>query len=208
MPKVGLKYCALRYLNQWVSEDRPCCEALAGRDDLEKSRTLANAAAFYRIARNLPRRYDEGKGLPRYQPVLKIIDALNPVDFQDEKVLPSIKKVRDEISAQYGGRDVLVLTTKLLWLKMKSPIIIYDSQARKALQVAPGKIDKYYSLWREKFSEYGEQIQDACACLQEMHEYTENPEITTPQYIAKTAAQPWFRERVFDVYLWYLGLDT
>ena len=210
MPKAEFKYYALHYLNLWVSKDRTWCEALAGPNESEKLKlgALEDAAAFYRIARNLPIRYDEGKGLPRYQPVLKIIDALNPADFQGEKLLPSIRKVRDKISAQYGRRDVLSLTTKFLWLKMKSPIIIYDSRARKAVDAAPGKIDEYYSRWRERFNGCEQQIQDACTSLQDVHEYTENPEIATPQYIAKTAAQPWFRERVFDVYLWHLGLDA
>ena len=113
-------------------------------------------------------------------------------------------------SAQAGvrqarRRDVLSATTKFLWLKMKSPIIIYDSRARKALGAALGEIDEYYSRWREKFKGCEQQIRDACTSLQKVHEYTENPEVATPQYIAKTAAHPWFRERVFDVYLWSLG---
>jgi hypothetical protein len=71
MPKAEFKYHALRYLNLWVSQDRTCCEALAGTDDSEKLRALAKAAAFYRIARNLRTRYDTGKQLPRYCPVLR-----------------------------------------------------------------------------------------------------------------------------------------
>ena len=188
MPKTGFKYCALHYLNQWISKDRACCEALAGPRESEKLRTLADVAVFYRIARNLPKCYDEGKGILRYRPVLRIIDDLNPAEFQGDKLLRSIKKVRDKISAQYGGREVLSLTTKFLWLKMKSPIIIYDRQARKAVGVAPGKIDEYYSMWREKFNGYDQQIQDACTSLPTVHEYAENPETATPEYIAKTAA--------------------
>jgi len=207
MPTAGFKYCALHYLNQWISRDLTFCNALAGRDTEKKLKTLADAAAFYKIARNLPKKYEEAEGSQRYGPVLKIIESLNPANFQGEGLLPSIKKVRDEISGQYGGRDVLSLTTKFLWLKMKSPIIIYDSQARAALRAAPGEIDEYYSLWHEKFSGHEQQIRDACASLQDVHEYTENPAIATRQYIAETAVQPWFRERVFDAYLWHLGRD-
>ena len=46
MPKAEFKYHALRYLNLWVSQDRACCEALAGTDDSEKLRALAKAARF------------------------------------------------------------------------------------------------------------------------------------------------------------------
>ncbi|MGB7849154.1 MAG: hypothetical protein WBL63_26310 [Candidatus Acidiferrum sp.] len=205
MPKNEFKYYALHYLNLWVAQDKPCCEALDGSDDSKKLAALADAAVFYRIARNLPTRHDEGKGLQRYGPVLKIIDTLNPADFGGENLLPPIKKVRDEISHQYGGDDILSLTTKFLWLKMKSPIIIYDRLARVALDVAPRKIEEYYGQWREKFNGFDQQIREACVSLRDVHEYVENPEIATPQYIATTAAQQWFRERVFDVYLWRIG---
>jgi len=208
MPKAEFNYYALHYLNLWVSKDRRWCEALAGTDDSEKLAALARAAAFYRIARNLPTDYDVGKGLQRYEPVLKIIDALNPTDFQDERLVPSIKKVRKKISAKYGHRDVLSLTTKFLWLKMKSPIIIYDSRARRALRAAAGDIQEYYWRWQREFTRREQEVRQACTSLQKVHEYTENPEIATRQYIAKTAAQPWFRERVFDVYLWHLGMDA
>jgi hypothetical protein len=90
---------------------------------------------------------------------------------------------------------------------MKSPIIIYDNQARKALGAAPRDIDEFYGRWHEKFNRHEQQIRDACASLQKVHEYAKRPEIATPQHIAKIATQPWFRERVFDVYLWQRGLD-
>ena len=205
MPKDEFKYYALHYLNLRVSQDKPCCEALAGRDDSKKLSTLADAAVSYSIARTLPTRYDKGKGLPRHGPVLKIIDAENRADFRGENLLPSIKKVRKKISAKYGGHGGLSLTTKFLWLKMKSPIIIYDSRARKALHAAPGDIDEYYGRWHEEFKLREQQIRDTCTSLQKVHEYTENPEIATPQHISKIAAQRWFRERVLDVYLWHLG---
>lgn len=88
---------------------------------------------------------------------------------------------------------------------MRSPIVIYDSQARKALGV--DNIEAYYSKWRDKYDGYDQQIRDACTSLRNVHEYTKKPEVTTPEYIAETTKQPWFRERVFDVYLWQRGLD-
>lgn len=207
MPKNTFDYYALHYLNLWVSRDRMWCEALAGSDDSKKLRALAKAAAFYRIARNLRMCYDTGKDLPRYRPILKILDALNPDDFQAEKLLPSIMKVRDKISAEYGKREVLSATTKLLWLKIQSPIIIYDRQARNALKTAPGRIEEYYKKWREEFDRNEQQVRDACTALQKVHRYTECADLTTPEYIAKTTSLPWFRERVFDVYLWRKGLE-
>lgn len=205
MPTGEFKYYALHYLNLWISQEETCYKALAGNDDSLKLDALARAATFFRIARTLRTCHDKGKGLPRYRPVLDIINSLDPAEFQGKKLLPSINKVRDRISKKYGGRGALSATTKFLWLKMRSPIVIYDSQARKALGV--DNIEDYYSKWRDKFDGYDRQIRDACTSLQNVHEYTKKPQVTTPEYIAETTAQPWFRERVFDVYLWQRGLD-
>lgn len=208
MAEPGFKYFALHYLDLWVSQDRECCEALEGKDREKKLRTLAKAAWAYRIARNLPTRYDTGKGLERYGPVLDIIENADAVDFRGERLLASILRVKKKIARAYGGRGGLSLATKFLWLKMKSPIIIYDSRARAALGTKGGDIDEYYSRWREQFWLHEDAIREACSSLRRAHEYTRYPEITTPQYISEKAAKPWFRERVFDVYLWQRGLSA
>src|SRR5215470_9199346 len=202
-PKSAFKYYALHYLNLWVSQDQGPCEALASNDNEEQLRQIAKAAVAYRIARNLPRRYDKAKGLRRYGPVLKVLESLNRTDFRGERLLPSIKKVRDRLSAKYGGHGTLSLTTKFLWLKMQSPIIIYDARVRKALGTPAGDLDAYISRWREEFIQYEQQIRDACASLERVYEFTKNPDVTTRRYIRELTARRWFRERVFDVYLWH-----
>jgi len=206
MPKADFKYYALHYLNLWVRHDGPCCDTLAGRDRSQKLRALATAAVEYRIARNLPTCHDEGKGLQRYRPVLDIIDDQKPADFQGDNLVPSIMKVSKEISEKYGGRGTLSLTTKFLWMKMKSPIIIYDDRARTAVGIAIDKLEEYYKEWRARFERCDRLIGDACASLQGVREYTENPEIATRPYIAEITARPWFRERVFDASLWGGGV--
>lgn len=205
MPRVNFNYWALHYLNLWLSKDRNFCEALEGHNEAVKLRALTEAAAFYRVARNLPKAYDVEKGIPRYKPVLDAIDALAPITFQEAQLIPSIMDIMSQISQRYGGRGVMSLTTKFLWLKMKSPIVIYDSQARKALGTNPGDIRAYYSRWREQFNSSCNEINAACASLPIVHEYSVAPDVATPQYIEGIASQPWFKERVFDVYLWSLG---
>jgi len=120
----GFNSYALRYLNQWVKHDRPCCEALEGHDNSQKLKTLKAVAVEYRIARNLPTRYDVKKRLLRFRPVLEIIDRQERADFIGDNLVREIMQVSKEISEKYGGHDYLSLTTKFLWMKMKSPIII------------------------------------------------------------------------------------
>jgi len=205
MPRVNFNYFALHYLNLWLSKDRKFCEALEGQDEAAKLGALAEAAAFYKVARNLRKVHDVENGILRYKPVLDVIDPLAPITFQGAQLIPSIMDVESQISQRYGDRGVMSLTTKFVWLKMKSPIVIYDSRARKALGTNPGDIHAYYSRWREQFNSSCNEISAACASLPRVHEYSEAPKLATPQYIEGIASQPWFKERVFDVYLWSLG---
>jgi hypothetical protein len=150
MPANEFKPYALHYLNLWLSQDRESCEALAGNDEHKKLKQLKKAAVFYRVARNLPKQYDQKKGLERYGPILKILEPLKRKDFLGEPLLRYIEEVRCKISAAYGNHGTLSLTTKFLWLKIRSPILIYNSQARRALLAPQGDLAKYYSLWRDE----------------------------------------------------------
>ena len=122
-------------------------------------------------------------------------------DLTEAATFYSIMDVTSQISKRFGGRGVMSLSTEFLWLKMKSPIVIYDRQARKALGTNSGDIGAYYSRWREQFNLSRNEIDAACATLPRVHEYSVAPDLATLQYIEGIASQPWFKERVFDVYL-------
>ena len=204
MTRVNFNYFALHYLNLWLSKVSGFCEALEGHDEAAKLKALADAAAFYKVARNLPKAHDVGEGLLRYKPVLDVIDVQDSNGFREPRLIQSIENVRSKISARYLGRGVTSLTTKFLWLKMKSPIVIYDRRARRALRTEPDDLKEYYSRWRTEFSLLYDEISVACASLPRVHEYSA-PDAPTPQYVEKITSQPWFKERVFDVYLWSKG---
>ena len=79
--QVGFKYCALHYLNLWLSKDRGFCEGLRkGKDDLEKLRTIRDAANFYRIARTF-RTKNHDADPERYRPLLDIIESMSRGEF-------------------------------------------------------------------------------------------------------------------------------
>jgi hypothetical protein len=198
-------YFALHYLNLWISQDRDCCKAMEGSDRQRKLQLLSKAAVAYKIARNLHTRHDVERRLPRLSPVLDIIDHLDRRAFRGSKLVPAVEKIRAKISDRYGGRGLLSATTKFLWLKLQSPIIIYDSQARRALRVDPDDLEGYCIEWRRRYEQHAAQIADACLALPRASRFTKNPKMTSPEYIANTARHTWFRERVFDVYLWHVG---
>jgi hypothetical protein len=198
------EYCSLEYLNQWFTYDMGYCQALATGNRSEKLTALKSAGGFYRVGRNLPSEYDEKKGLMRYEPVLDIIDPIEPNHFENNPV-NKIFQIERRISEGYGNKNLISLTTKFLWIKIKQPIIIYDSQARKALGTENGALDAYYKKWREEFKANQREIVEACSKLPDMNKYAVNQEIGTKEYIRKISDKTWFHERVFDNYLWNKG---
>jgi hypothetical protein len=206
MSKLTFKCCSLQYLNQWLTHDRIYCEVLAGDDEAEKLKALQKAAAFYRVSRNLHTEHDSKKGLPRYKPLLDVIDSQVPETFTTN-LIEAIERTRDRISRQYGDRGVLSLTTKFLWLRVKTPIIIYDSRARAALGTTTTDLGSYYSIWRKQFDDHADDIDVACKSLEHVVEYSVDPQVATTNYVRELSRQQWFKERVFDNYLWNLGPD-
>lgn len=204
MTTITFEYCSLHYLNQWLTYDMGYCQALATGNKNEKLTTFKKAGGFYRVARNLPSEYDEKKGLARYEPVFDIIDPLTPNQFENNPV-KQISEIERRISEKYGNISVLSLTTKFLWIKIKQPILIYDSQARNAVDTENGDLHAYYEKWREKFKANQREIVEACSKLPDMHKYAVNQEVGTKEYILEISAKTWFHERVFDIYLWHKG---
>jgi len=198
------EYCSLHYLNQWLAYDRNYCQTLSTGDERGKLSVLKSAGSFYGVARNLPSEFDVKKGFKRYQPVLEILDGVSKEQFKDEPV-KTILKIEREISEKYGNRSVLSLTTKFLWLKIKQPVLIYDSQARVAVGSKNGDLVGYYKKWYEGFEIHKKQIVEACSKLPELNLYAVDQEIGTKEYINEVSSKLWFQERVFDIYLWGKG---
>src|SRR5712691_8629898 len=143
MATTTFEYCSLHYLNLWLKDDMKYCHALAKGNRSEKLSALRTAAVTYKVARTLLLKLD---GPARYERLLDIIDSLEPAQFENN-VVEEIRDVATRISEKYGGRNVLSATTKFLWIKIKQPILIYDSQARNALGARD--LADFYDKWRE-----------------------------------------------------------
>lgn len=200
----SLEYLSLNYLDMWLRHDRVYHESLNHGTRKEKLISLKKASAYYKVARNLPKKYDEEIGRERYEPIARILEKANATDFSVDPI-KSISKVQKKISKAYGDTGVLSITTKLLWLKIRDPIIIYDSQARKALGTMDGDLHGFYQAWRTEFKTHRKEIENVCSKLDRVAKYTCNQTIATPEYIRSISAQRWFQERVFDVFLWHQG---
>lgn len=132
----------------WLSQDRLFIENLASNNRSDQLKELGKIAAAYRIARNLPLAGDKHKDKKRYEPVLKIINRISgPVE--EKKVICLVTKTKKEICEEYNINEALSLTTKFLWFKFQSPILIYDSRARNALKTETGNYENFCKEWKK-----------------------------------------------------------
>lgn len=201
------EYCSLKYLDLWFSGECRWVEAMRGDDRPAKLHAMAHFAKAYRISRNFHLKHELKNGVQaeRFGEILDIIDSLTEADFAGDRLLPKLNEIRKQISARYGCADVLSGTTKFLWLKLQSPIIIFDGQARVALDTKYADINGFYVRWRNSYEVHATEIARACSNIDQIRRYCVDPAAVTPPFMKQVASQQWFHERVFDVFLWIVG---
>ena len=163
MPIVEFEFCSLHYLNQWLSKEHVFCEAIGSIDRATRLEAISSAAKFFKVARNLPLEHENGKG--RYTPVLKLLDGISVPSVIEKGYVSSVERLRNKISKAYGEREVLSFASKILWVKIKSPVIIYDKQARQALGTDDGDYREYCRQWWETYAGHEKAIGNACGSL-------------------------------------------
>ncbi len=201
MSQVDFRYHSLHYLNLWLKQERVYVEELAKSDRTARLQALKAAAASFGVARNLRDEHRIGDGERKYEPVLAAIDSLDRHAFEGNNLVPAVLEIEKRISSSFGNRKVLSLTTKMLWLKFRSPIIIYDGNATRALKPKPKGLKDFYSKWQDEYGRHAAKIDEACSVLPLAKAYCFDQSVTEEQ-IRDWASQRWFKERVFDVYLW------
>lgn len=202
MPKQTFDYCALQFLNQWLGKEETYCKLLESSEVESQRKALIKAGGHFRVARNLPKIFETRNNLSRYQPVL---DTLNDIeDVNAKNIVDVVDQARNQISEKYGGRSVLSLTTKFLWLKIKSPVRIYDKQARIALKTADGGFADFNEAFSERYAKNENLITSACSNLESVQSYSVRPDMKADE-IKSLASEQWFKERVLDIYLWNEG---
>lgn len=209
MSNITFEYCSLAYLNQWLMYDRRYCWAFDHGDREQQTKMLKEASTIYSVARNAPLDFDV-KATPkrqRFAAILDIFDSKKSIYFKDDTVR-KVNEVAKAISKEYGGKKVISLTTKFLWFKFKSPIHIYDSRAKAALNVDNDDLVIYYARWEKEFKEYKKHIEAAAKRLPEIHRYAVDQQIGTKEYIKEISREAWFHERIFDMYLWERGTKS
>ena len=103
-------------------------------------------------------------------------------------------------------RTFISATTTLLWVKIRSHIIIYNKHASIALG-ARG-LSEYYEQWNSRFAYHEKSIIEASRSLQNILEFVYDPEVATADYVAELADSRWFHYRIFEIYLRQVGRNA
>jgi hypothetical protein len=189
--------CAKRYGTTWSRGERPIFEGLASCDRRVQLEALQKGAGYFRIARNFHKRFDIDVGVERLAPILVALEPFRAAALRPDTLCATVATLRVRLGHDYGGGDRLSAATKLLWLLHRSPAIIYDSQARFALGAPAGDYETYVKLWRRGYKDAGPAIREACTALP-------GSAFQSVPFL-RGAAPEWFRQRVYDIYLWSAG---
>ena len=102
--------------------------------------------------------------------------------------------------------EILSLMTKIMWLKFRRPIIIYDKNCRSALgfRSVPG-LTQYYDRWLFQYKLFKDDIRMACDALPEQRQFAIDGSTVSKETVERIVSAEWFRQRVFDMYLWHGG---
>lgn len=211
--QVKIKHCALEYLNYWISFDRKIWCALNSPQKTEeckkyKAKQLQRAAKEYSVARTV-RKIDEEE---RFSEVLDIIERYsNDInkDNRAEQIVTIENKIFKKYNKNKNGNRVLSFTTKILWMKHRDPIIIYDRNAREALDfhqdhknTLEDYLKSYFNKWECEYKKKESEIKETCKSLKDIKAWTEGAHSLSDEKIDNIVNKPWFWHRVFDFYLW------
>jgi hypothetical protein len=120
-----------------------------------------------------------------------------------------VKLLADKFEDRIGKRN-LSAASKLLWLSKRSGFVVYDTRTVDALALKFRKdfnrrdYESYCGAWREEYANHEEAIAEAVAGSLETLPGPRHWGVATKRLVEWSRAE-WFRERVFDKYLWLIG---
>ena len=198
-------YCAVKFLRQWEKREATLYSAISS--DPSKD-SIAQALAYFQVYRNFAKLKENPKKLEKIKKALVEVRCDENFPSACDKVMELSKRFETEF-----GKFNLSAASKLLWLSCKSPYLIYDKRAVKALQrffqykFNSRNYAEYALAWRTLYAIAEEGVEEAIANLKNGREFMPKTSLTDTDLI-NLAEQSWFKERVFDIFLWEVGGDS
>ncbi|WP_129591359.1 hypothetical protein [Salinicola tamaricis] len=198
----NFNYFALMYLNDWYWWDKPFSERIGGPDKDDSLEAFHGAAKYYKVTRNFSGLKNE-KRLATAEAL--VLDVKGPISANE--ACETVRALAASFQEKYG-KNAISAASKLLWLRFKSPIIIFDGRAVAWLRANKYKVpygasyDTYCEKWLLAFDRHEERIREACEGLINVKQYSLVAEENHGE-LEGLVRQRWFLERVFDKYLWF-----
>ena len=198
--KFPFEFCATRFLRQWESRERELHSSISTNPT---AAGVIKALRYFQVARNF-------KGLKHDSSISeKILNAL--ILIKDDMTLTTpIDKV-NKLAAVFledFKQFNISSASKLFWLSYRYPYVIYDSRAVKALKRAGCRNIKdyssYVSAWRGEFLKMEVNIGSAIQHLPFGRRFMPYTPLSDDDLVSYSK-ELWFKERVFDIFLWEIG---
>jgi hypothetical protein len=196
--QIPFEYCAWKFFFQWENREKNLHQELKSHSPSHK--TLREALSYFKVARGFP---DLEK---RVHEIADDLIALS--ERRDLSSEERVDRLADAFRKKFKRRNVSA-ASKLLWLRGRTPFIIYDSRAANALKLLGFQLETndyhgYCVAWRKAFKSNKTAIAAISAYPIEMRCLLPAGQAEY-KLLVSYLGKPWFRERVFDIYLWELG---
>jgi len=203
MPERTFEFCALKYLLLWSQQEKEIHEGMSVAKGRPEVSDLRKALKHFRIARNFRNIKDGVTAKGVINSLLKV--SSDDTQFPKQKVINLADQFQDTF-----GQFNLSAASKLLWLRHRSPFLIFDDRAFRSLQslsqtrFKKRDYSKYVSTWRSTYDQHRNAIKQAVIRLPDALPFVRDW-YQSKEEIESLASQDWFQERIFDIYLWELG---
>jgi hypothetical protein len=205
MPLTNWKFFALHYLDDWCGYDHRFVTGLASENArVERLESFQEAAKYYGVARNFATLQEE-----RLDAALAALDRSSGA-LTEGTVDATVCDLAAAFQVEYG-KNAISAASKFLWLRHKSPVVIYDGRAVRCLRCSGDRFQSwdykaYRREWRRQFNEHEAPIRSACRELIRVRDFS-LAHLMPDDVLASLVASNWFHERVFDKFLWWNADD-
>jgi hypothetical protein len=217
---------ALSYLDQWYVTDRRYMDILTSSTVAETPvERIKKLAAKYMVARNFASR-----GLPDANALRCWERVVACVTDAAARTNPPVAQIVDELADNLGNifpdsrsrtaPTLLSAASKFLWFGGRLDVKIYDKRAVNALNTlrsggtradgkrgwrVNGSYIHFALAWDEEYATREKAVRSAVTELADAFVWSIVPEGDERSNALKIMNKPWFRDRVFDKYLWTIG---
>lgn len=198
------------YIHDWYHKDRHFIKGLADSSRSARLASLRRAAADYRVVRNFPT-----KTIVETERLGAALDLLEAIPAARVRTNPieAVFGLAEGFRERYGQRAVSA-ASKFLWFRHQSPVVIFDKRAVEGLRSLCGltgrqaaDYENFCFHWRQQFDNRKGQMDAACEELVQLRDH-DLCGVMEDELLDQLVSEPWFRERVFDKFLWWYTEQT